>query len=247
MHRSGSRKLRERYLLSLFLEIADLPNLEVEDSESPDFVLVYGEKRVGLELTELFRPAVGTGVPPKAEENLTDRIVKAARRIYDAESDGFVHVNVYFSESVNIKTLHRDQTARSLCDLVHRLPLTQGDHTHWRNDYVDSALDAIAFVTALPVPQASMAHWSVSRAGWRATMSQDVVAEAIAAKNHKLPRYRPNLDEVWLLLAVEGNRPSQFFDPEQIPDIGKLGSAFDRTYFFNSVHHKVRVWTRSEA
>lgn len=233
--------------MSLFLEVADLPPIEIIESESPDFVLVDSERRIGIELTELFRPPVGTAIPPRAQENLTDRIVSAARRIYETETGNFVHVNVCFFEGVNVRTINRDQTARSLSDLVRRLSLTQGVHAHWRNDYENSTLDAIAFVSALPVPQASMAHWSVARAGWRATLSQDVVTEAIAAKNHKLPAYRSNLDEVWLLLAIEGSRPSQFFDPDNIPNIGQLGSAFDRTYFFNSVHRKVSVWTRSDA
>jgi hypothetical protein len=242
MHRAAIRKQRERHLLSLFLDVASLPVKAVEDSESPDFILELDGRRVGIELTELYRPAVGSSVPSRAQENLTDRIVWAARRIYEAEAKSFVHVNVAFFEGINIRTLDRDATARSLCKLVLQMSLIPGVHTQWRNDYEDPDLDAIAFVTVISVPQASMAHWFVARAGWRASLSEELLAEAIAAKNHKLPIYRSKLDEVWLLLAVEGNQPSQFFDPNSLPDIGRLGSAFDRTYFFNSVHDQVRVW-----
>lgn len=244
--RAASRKSRESHLLDRFLTVAGLEVESVEQSETPDFLLHIQSRLIGIEVTEVFRDPDLSGLSPRARESITDRIVARARSLYYARNNRFVHVNVLFFDGVDVQGLNRDQLADRIASLVESMPL-ESAHVHWRNEYEDSSLDAVAFVTALAVPEASMSHWGVARPGWRAKLATETLRSAIDAKNEKIQAYRAKADEVWLLLAVEGSRPSQFFDPDVPPATSDLASMFDRTYWFNSMHDQVIFWRGSDA
>ncbi|MFC3683716.1 hypothetical protein [Hydrogenophaga luteola] len=246
MNRIASRKNREKHLLDRFLTVAGLEVQSVEQSEAPDFLLQVQSKLIGIEVTEVFRNPDLSGRSPRALESITDRIVARARSLYHVRNCRFVHVNVLFFDGVDVQSLNREQVADRIATLVESMSL-ESAHVHWRNDYEDPSLDAVAFVTALAVPEASMSHWGVPRAGWRTKLSTELLRSAIEAKNEKVQAYRAKADEVWLLLAVEGSRPSQFFDPEVPPATSDLASRFDRTYWFNSMHDQVVCWRGSDA
>lgn len=244
MNREANRKRHERYLLERFLAATEISAEEIIDSESPDFLLRIASRRIGVEVTEIFAESPSTGPSPRAKENITDRIVAEAKRHYHAMNGGFVHVTVLFFDGVDLQSLHRQTVARRIAALVRDMqPGTI--HKHWRNDYEDETLDAIAFVTALAVPEAAMAHWSVARAGWRLELPLDLINKVIKTKNTKAASYRTKAEEVWLLLAVDGSRPSQFFDADKPPPPDALRSQFDRTYLYNAMHNQVVCWSGS--
>jgi hypothetical protein len=244
MQSPASRKLRERHLLDRFLAVAEIEARSVVDAEAPDFVLEHSGHRIGVELTELFRPANGGAIPPRAQETLTNRIVSAAKTVYESTGSAPVHVTVAFFEGVDVRSIRRDTVAERLARLVRELLPESGTHTNWRNDYEDQDLDPVAFVSAIRVPDQSMANWSVARAGWRASLPENLISDAIHVKNKKLPSYRSDLEEVWLVLAIEGSRPSQFFELSSLPYLGLLVSHFDRTYLFSSFAARVLQWSK---
>ena len=246
MNRVVSRKSRERHLLDRFLTVAGLEVQSVEQSEAPDFLLQVQARSIGVEVTEVFRDPDPSGLSPRARESITDRIVARARSLYHARNSRFVHVNVLFVDGVDVQSLSRERVADRLASLVESIPVGS-THVHWRNDFEDPSLDAVAFLTALAVPEADKSHWGISRAGWRTKLSTELLKSAIEAKNEKVQAYRAKADEVWLLIAVEGSRPSQFLDPEVPPETSDLASRFDRTYWFNSVHDQVVCWRSSDA
>lgn len=241
MNRATVRKSRERYLLDRFLTVAGIEAQSIEQSEAPDFLVQIQSRLIGVEVTEVFLGAKQVGLSLRARESITDRIVARARTLYQARNSRFVHVNVLFFDGVDVQGLNRERLADRLAALVESMPL-KSEHFHWRNDYQDPSLDAIAFVTALSVPEASMSHWGVARAGWRTQLSTEQLRSAIDAKNEKVHAYRAKADEVWLLLAVDGSRPSQFFDPDAAPAVSDLASMFDRTYWLNSLYDQVICW-----
>jgi hypothetical protein len=244
LNRETLRKRQERHLLERFLAAAGIEVQEIEESESPDFILHVESKLVGVELTELFREDTGVALQPRAHENITDRIVAAAHRFYHDRSCNFVRVNVAFFDGVDFRSLNRDAVAERLASRVMSMRL-ESTHVHWRNDYEDPLLNAIATVSALTVPEQRMSHWSVGRAGWRSNLSADLVRSAIESKDAKVCSYRAKVDELWLLLAIEGSRPSQFFDPDKPPAVETLASRFDRTYLFNAMYNQVICWRSS--
>jgi hypothetical protein len=244
MQSPANRKLRERHLLDRFLAVAEIEAWSVVNSEAPDFVLEHSGRRIGVELTELFRPANGGAIPPRAQETLTDRIVCAAKTVYESTCSAPAHVNVAFFEGIDVRSIRRDTVAERIARLVRELQPGSGTHTNWRNDYKDRDLDPVAFVSAIRVPDKSMAHWSVARAGWRASLPEYLISDAIHAKNKKLPSYGSDLEEVWLVLAIEGSRPSQFFELNSVSHLGLLVSHFDRTYLFSSFPAHVLQWSK---
>lgn len=234
------KKARERYLLKRFLSVANI-DAQIEDGiEPPDFKISLSSGiSVGVEVTEIFVNTPEGQVPHQAKESLTEKLVNAARGFYEQLGGRHVHVNVLFFDGIDVRTLHRDTVAKALANLVMRLPLKMEEHTQWRNDYEDNTLDFIAYVTAILVPEKKMAHWSVTRVGWVAEVPTKTIEDRVQEKSRSVEKYRSLYKETWLLIAIEGGKPSQAFDLENLPNMSHIQSAFDATYFFSSAASKV--------
>jgi hypothetical protein len=232
MATGDTRKQRERHLLDRFLEISGIPATVTSSREAPDFALTLDAKRIGVEVTEIYYPALTVGRSPQARESIEDRIVATARRIYAQVGGRHVHLSALFGGGVNVTRINRDSTAQAIAKLVATLPLNELSHTAWKNDYEDSNLDALAYLNVLPVPAESMSHWCVARAGWVAPLTSQVIQAAIEEKNRKVSMYRQHFDELWLLLATDTGKPSQMFAFDVPTTNEGLTSLFDRTYLF---------------
>jgi hypothetical protein len=93
------RKDHERWALDRFLVILKAPTLEtIEPNEEPDFVLTFGSRRVGIEMTDLYWSHTRAGRPRQEQESLRRRIVKAAEELYAGRGLPPVHVSVHFND-----------------------------------------------------------------------------------------------------------------------------------------------------
>ncbi len=239
MNTLHNRKDRERHLLERFLSVAEIAGTISGERESPDFEVTVDGRCVGVEITEVFLQTPLDQVPLQAQESLTQRIVVAAKQHYERERSTHIHVSVTFCSGMDIRHVNRDAVARSLANLVMQQPLRESQHTSWHNDYENEELEDIAFVNVLPVPSKDMAHWSIGRAGWAAPLTIDLLASRVSEKNRNVDVYRKRYGEVWLVIAVEGSKPSQFFNLDDLPDTTAIRSEFDETYFFSSFPGRV--------
>jgi len=241
MQSDARKKQQERCFLDRVLSAAAIKPLSIVPAEppDPDFILELDGRIVGVEMTSIYIPAIGNEPPLKAQEELTDRIVATAREQYQLRGSPPVDVQVLFHLGIDIRTVNRNKVAHALSALVATIPSDHPGRAHWENDYENTTLDCIARVTALRTTDWTMAHWHVARSGWRADFPSDLLRQSIATKNKKLCRYRQTLKEVWLVIALEGNRPSQFFDIDSPPETSDLSSHFDRTFLYCSVPERL--------
>jgi hypothetical protein len=88
------KKLRERFFLERFVEAAHLPLEIVEQRESPDFLVRFENRVVGVEVTRLFVAHDANGPLPQAQESISEGIVGKARRLYELSSGSPAHVSI---------------------------------------------------------------------------------------------------------------------------------------------------------
>lgn len=67
-------------------------------------------------------------------------------------------------------------------------------------------------------------------AGAEPEVPTSYIRERIQDKNTKITEYRDRCDEIWLLLVVDGGRPSTFFDVAGEVLENVYDSKFDQTY-----------------
>jgi hypothetical protein len=227
------KKARERRFLNAFIRITKMPISILSEREAPDFLLDVGGRSVGLEVTELFVGAKGGQSEPKASESIVDRIVADARRRYEKRGGRPLHVSFGFSPNADFRLLSRDNTAEALATFLAALDLPVGELLKWKRPILGAnpLPHQLEFMHVLALPHASMSPWVSPRAGWISPLTSDVLQPFIDRKAAKIHEYRQSMTDVWLLLAIEGNAPSQFFEPaEETPAVL---SPVERTYLLS--------------
>jgi hypothetical protein len=242
-----ARKVRERYLLSTFLHKEGI-DAEVRDSEGPDFLVSIGGREVGIEVTELHHRADHPSSSLQAREAVASRVVHEARRRFQEQGGPSLSVSLLFSPAFDPGTVQRRELAEYLCDLVWRILPPAGELNRWRpapEDY-RAGTPLISYVQVLHQPQHIVSHWRDGEAGWVAPLTLSLTQEAVDAKAARLPQYRQRAGEQWLLLAIYGRNPSQFFDDVPQFNPSDVRSPFDRTYLYDAFRSCVtRLGSRS--
>jgi hypothetical protein len=74
--------------------------------------------------------------------------------------------------------------------------------------------------------------------GFEPELPTSLVEKRIEDKNTKLPDYRSRCSVVWLMIVVDGGRPSTFFDVSGQALDKTYESGFDRIYLFDFQNSK---------
>lgn len=227
------QKQHERFLLERFFDDATLAAEIVDEREAPDFIVHFEGRRIGVEVTQLFISHDTTENLMQAQESIAAKIVSTARQIHDDSGGLPVHVTVCFGPSRDLRKLHRDRTATDLATFVRNLNLTEWQRVDWRPEDLEGPLaEEISFVHALGVPRHEMAHWTVARAGWAASLTVGTLQTRVDEKAIRLLKYRETVAENWLIIIADATKPSGLFDTRSQIEAGVVSSPFSRTYFY---------------
>src|SRR3954462_9887246 len=113
-------KIRERALVETARkQYPWFPPGELVDSETPDVLLVDGDTRIGIEVTELFQPPKhGSKFGPHVVAKFHKRVMQIAERL--AETLPPLDVLVYFNYRNDLRD--PESCARALIDFVRTHP-----------------------------------------------------------------------------------------------------------------------------
>jgi hypothetical protein len=212
--------------------LAKLPAKIVDDDrESPDFLLEFDGRIVGLEVTQLFVPD-HPGASRPADESAIDEIVDRARQSYLEAGGKMLQVRFAFFSREGFAGVRRVDAANAIADfLLHMDTPLEGT---WQYDRRVMGFDRLppqlVSITAWADPTNMFPHWTASKAGWVSPLDTAAVQPSVDEKASRIARYREVAPEVWLLLAIEGRRASQFFELRADPPT--IRSPFDRTYLY---------------
>jgi hypothetical protein len=193
------KRIESRYLAAARDAGVPIPPGEIP-SEEPDFRFQTTSGALGIELTEVLRPASSNdGISPVEEESFHREIVKMAQKqYYRVPNAAPVHVSTYFTNARGNRRSKHD-LARALSKFVQTnvdranpiASFAYGDAPH--------GFDSVVIV-AEPAPGD---WWNGEVGGITLGEIRIQVETRIAAKNRLVDTYRSNLSqdaEVWLLL-----------------------------------------------
>jgi hypothetical protein len=173
-----------------------IPLGEVE-GEEPDFRFLTEVVPLGIELSEVIRPASSNdGILPVAQESFHKDVIQAARKIYQTPDATPLRVYVGFRNPRG-KRQDKQQLASTLATFV-KSKVDQAKP--FAAFYEFDAPEDFIVVTILDEP----GNWSSGESGGVSFADiQPQVADRISAKNKLIGTYRKNLPagaQIWLLL-----------------------------------------------
>lgn len=203
-------------------------------NSKPDFRVVSPEHVVGVEHTEIYHEQSGRGIPQQARETYTERITQRAQEIYQSGNNPPVWVWPHFTTNAQLGTDNVEELAEDLAEIVeHNLPEKNSSvelKQSWSpDDPLPRQFSVIQILRYGDVQQ----PWFPPMAGAEPEVPTSYIQERIQDKNTKITEYRDRCDHIWLLLVVDGSRPSTFFDiaGEALDNVYE--SRFDQTYLFD--------------
>lgn len=202
--------------------------------EEPDFLFESASCTLGIELSEVLRPASSNyGNLPVEEEAVHREVMHSAQRAYYAIPNAKpVHVSVYFT-NMRGKRNSKQEMARNLTEFV------QSNH-HWATPakifMQDDAPDG--FDSVLIDSEADPNNWWNGEGGG-VTLSdiRPQVEARIAAKDKLVQTYRSNLPtdaHVWLLLYTASTVARSMPIPHGAEE-WLIPFHFDRVFWFTSL------------
>lgn len=221
--------------------VPGFPDGQVEDHESPDFLVRSGDRTIGVEMQEFIQGANKEGAPARQAEGVRDGIMRKAQGRFEARiPSSYPYVYPYWVRPVSgqIRT-PRDLPARisALVEGLVREPAQEGE-VMTKRDATYPELEAaglvgwLTHVTVYLYAPATYGLWRSSEWGY---VSQDLLALAdqVHAKDMKLPAYHAACDEIWLVLYATAS-PSASFDMDVLEG-KRLLSVFDHVVFLDVV------------
>jgi hypothetical protein len=230
------KKRIEAYMLSAAREAGvPIPHGEKHGTEpEPDFI--FGNDKLGIELTELTRPADDDGgFVPTAEEAFHKELIRTAQKQYYSASDATpARLVVYFSTDSG-KKRDKLEMAGALAEFVKA-------NVHSANPVaVFSGLETPAGVGAMSIASESGDWWSGESGVTTLKQIQSQLAYRISDKNTRVQQYRnalPKCFSVWLLVysgvAVSRSMPI----PHGIEEC-TFPFEFDKVFWFDCLEGRI--------
>jgi hypothetical protein len=237
--KEAAKKARERAYLGRFREnFADFPEGEVVSTEQPDFLIKTESRWVGVELTEYHvqEPDEGRGSPMRALEGTEDKVLRLASEQHQSKGLPPVVVHVLWHPHQAFSRRRTQELAADLADLVQEhLPEPGHEaairlrHPAWRS--LPQEVASLRIDRRIRFLKNS---WKPVRAAFVPTLTPSELQQIMRSKEAKVPSYRQQCREVWLLIVARGFEPSTFGDLGSEVEAHEFETAFDRVFF---LHH----------
>ena len=203
--------------------------------EEPDFRFLRSNRVLGVELSEILRPASSNhGILPAEAETFHQSIMRKAQETFEKTCSAPTDVNVYFSNPRGRKQ-NKQQLIKLLAGAVQQQRHRAGPAVVLKGKELPEGFDHI-LITAR-----SGEWWCGEGGGINLSEIYSELAAKIGAKSLLVPRYRANLPadaEVWLLLF------SRVTVARSVPIPAGIGESyfafdFDRVFWFACLENKV--------
>jgi len=222
------QKVRERQHLEILRRACpDFPGGDVQQQESPDFVI--GDDLVGVEVTGIYRTPEPGNRPMKEQESLRTRVVEGAERLCTEAGLPGLYVSAYFSQLLPTAVPELSSTLASVvADNVpgegERLRLEFGRGSTWDRR-------ELQVVTIARPDGYEDSLWDPSGAAqYLAPISPAVVQDCIDGKSAKLGGYKDRFGETWLLLVMDDFSHSGHFNISPATLGHEYQAGFDRVW-----------------
>jgi hypothetical protein len=231
-----TKKDHELYHLLQFQEVFNnFPSGEIIRSESPDFIVDNGGKKIGVEVTKVFKSARSGQRPLQAIEATCRKIATSACKICEERKIPPLTVSLHFIRKQEILQVRREELSKQIAEFVcNNLPLPDTYRSfHPRHD--DTTFpDHIHAITIGRFRVLTKHHFNVPSADWAQKDFSTEIQKAIHSKNQKHIKYNDSCAEHWLLIVSEGSGPSSFFDLSGGTREVVFESRFDHSFFMEA-------------
>jgi hypothetical protein len=199
-----ANKQIERMYLEWFLKTNNIESHNIKDKEPPDFHMTHHNKRIGVEVTNIYNePCPGRkGSKSRRIECIHGQWLNRLSLDYYQKSETPVAVKVILPCSEELQT---DISNDVLSVLLESNKLREWEWEIYNLDIDNKAIEIC--LQRLPNTNGLKGYscWTciTDHSGWVAPVTMDHITYALQKKEDKFKTYMIECDEVWLLLVID--------------------------------------------
>lgn len=232
-----NKKKNERSQVIRFISnnLMKLQVLDIEESETPDFILKLLNKKISIEHTQLIDPKT------KQREKYLNKIIDVAHDKFmrNYSSNLNVHIifkNIQLNSGKNSENNYADEVFR----LIEEIYLNNKNFEFRLNS---KKIDKIKFPTIEDVyvtNEDNFDYWQTFGAFLVEHLDINYFIKKISNKEKRLKNYHDKFDENWLLFVSNLGDKSSAYRTELL-DLKKINSSFDKIFIFDFIADKIVI------
>lgn len=205
------QKAAERADLETFLRCKpELVQGKIIECERPDFVIHSGERRIGIEVTQFELPHEDGEPRPEEQDSLRRHTVRVAWEQYRDKGGPPLHVQITFDKHIRLTKRRVPELATGIAGYLSRINVKVWHE--YRKPPQLPKLGKIRSYNFLPEVERISAvrssedreTWFADRGGgWPYRAQLDDLTPILQKKEPRIPSYRKECDEIWLLIVFE--------------------------------------------
>ena len=250
---SNSQRLEELRWLKNFQAEAVKAGLEFEilksDGDSPDFLIKYDGRCVGVEITEIHIDEIHNNLSQNDSQNGSrsrkirsdkDKIIKCAEKKYSNTCSRSIQATFKFNDSYfseNVKRIIRKKMVECIVDVLGKTNLDDKELLKYKKIDGHSTPPTPPFVKSIWVrktPVAKRRPWKQDNVSYTKKLQPCDLKIVLTKKNQKIENYQKTVCENWLLIYANFDLPYGRFACPENDDSNWPCSKFERTYVFCS-------------
>jgi hypothetical protein len=239
MNSHDQKKLTEaRYIDALKGVLPAHCEGELYACESPDYLLCKGGRTLGIEVTELCVPS--SQMAKRQREGIEGAITRMAHKIAVQRKLPPITVSLFFNIQKPMRKPEQMTIAEDVVSAVVELIPPPGGSTRLEFPFSSKSQPREVDLILVFRHERYYRHvWRPIEASWVLQDCAVLFQASITEKSGKYASYRSKCDECWLVLGVEGTKPSSAVRPNEASIAATYRSAFDRTFFVRLENQQV--------
>ena len=230
------QKKRELSILKSFAELFGLDYEDIIPDESPDFILKRNEKKLGIEVTEIYQPSPEDGIYLSEQESLKNDVIQNSREELDKLDLPPMDIYVSFNDEFRInfdttvfalKKPDRYDFPKIIVDLVQENIPDPGYEIEIYGVDCERLPIKINSITIRREEYHKKVHISTAKGGILPPLDFDTLQETITSHDDNVEEYREKCEDCWLLIASNAIHFEKSFDLE------RSQKALEACYEFN--------------
>ena len=206
-----------------------------EKSKYPDFIVKSGNKKIGIELTELIYEK-NHGVLLSKKYALEDKIAKQTIIEFDQQCNKRIWASIQFQDKLSISSARKKGLAQEISSMLINTINSYPEETNnieitenLPNELQGIYFDIVSFLTESLI-------YSM-RSKWSGTFNIENLSPVVIKKNTLIPRYKTNVDIVYLVIIESFSAHSNNGEFLQTGSI--VPNDFDKIFLFNILSNKL--------
>jgi hypothetical protein len=227
------KELEKHHLLRFKSIYSDFPSGKIICYEKPDFIIENPQHKIGIELTEIYKPGPNDVTSPQAQENLRQRVLDEAKLHFDKHNGSSYFVNVHFALNRNLQHNDIQALGKKLAEFVIPIKINSGEQYSISRDISNYSEFPKGFhrISIYHEKTTNTSKWVFIDAGFVPDIPSSRIKDILLKKESKIDFSKDYFKELWLLIIAYDIRISANLELCEESKTETYLSKFDKVFF----------------